>query len=77
MPRVAVIIPCFNDGLDCVHFPAAQPVPRLLKGLPTVVSVHGIQHETFPQHFSFGQRQLLHASYGFAVRRSGNRGSGP
>jgi glycosyltransferase involved in cell wall biosynthesis len=57
-------------ALDCVHFPASQAVPRLPRGLPTVVSIHDIQHETFPHHFSFSERYFLHATYGFAVRSS-------
>lgn len=56
--------------LDCVHFPASQAIPRLPKGLPTVVSIHDIQHDTFPSHFGFAERRFLHATYSFAVRRS-------
>jgi glycosyltransferase involved in cell wall biosynthesis len=57
-------------SLDCVHFPASQAVPRLPKGLPTIISIADIQHETFPQHFGFAERRFLHTTYGFAVRHS-------
>jgi glycosyltransferase involved in cell wall biosynthesis len=52
------------EGLDLVHYPLTIALPRL--GLPTVVTVHDLQHLDLPQLFGRAER---------AFRRRAHEGS--
>ena len=55
-------------GLDVMHCPLN--VAPLFPGAPTVVTVHDIAYERFPEHYPRGQRQYLSAMTRISTRRA-------
>jgi len=55
-------------GIDVVHFPFTVPVPRL--GVPSVVTLHDVQHLDLPQLFSRGERLYRRVAYDRAARHA-------
>lgn len=48
-------------GLDVLHRPVTVPVPRL--SVPTVTTLHDVQHHELPGNFGIGERLLRRAAY--------------
>jgi glycosyltransferase involved in cell wall biosynthesis len=58
----------FRDKLDVLFIPA-HTLPVLRRpGLPTVVTIHGLEYEYLPEHYRFPQRIYLTWSTRYAVR---------
>jgi len=55
-------------GLDVVHYPLTTPIPPL--DLPTVVTLHDVQHLDLPQLFGRGERLFRRVFYDRASRRA-------
>lgn len=55
-------------GIDAVHYPLTVPVPRLR--LPTVVTLHDLQHRDLPGHFGAATRAFRAVAYDRAARRA-------
>jgi glycosyltransferase involved in cell wall biosynthesis len=55
-------------GIDVVHYPFTVPVPRL--PLPSVVTVHDLQHLDLPNLFSRQRRLYRRVAYDRAARRA-------
>lgn len=55
-------------GIDAVHYPLTVPVPRLR--LPTVITLHDLQHRDLPAHFGSGTRAFRALAYDRAARRA-------
>jgi glycosyltransferase involved in cell wall biosynthesis len=53
-------------GLDCVHYPLTVPVPRTR--VPTVLTLHDLQHRDLPELFSAGERAWRRVAYDRAAR---------
>ena len=53
-------------GLDVVHYPFTVPVPRL--ALPSVLTLHDLQHRDLPQLVSRGRRAFRRVAYDRASR---------
>ena len=56
------------EAIDVVHYPVTVPVPPL--DLPTVVTLHDVQHLDLPQLFSRGERLFRRVAYDRASRRA-------
>jgi glycosyltransferase involved in cell wall biosynthesis len=54
-------------GLDVVHYPLTVPVPAV-RGLPTVVTLHDVQHLELPEFFSRTERAYRRWAYDGAAR---------
>jgi glycosyltransferase involved in cell wall biosynthesis len=54
--------------LDVLHYPLTVPVPR--SGVPTVVTLHDLQHHDLPELFSRSRRAFRRVSYDRAARRA-------
>jgi glycosyltransferase involved in cell wall biosynthesis len=57
-----------RTGLDVMHCPLN--VAPLFPGAPTVVTVHDIAYERFPEHYPTGQRHYLSAMTRISARRA-------
>ena len=55
-------------GLDVVHYPLTTPVPPL--DVPTVVTLHDVQHLDLPRLFGHGERLFRRLFYDRASRRA-------
>lgn len=55
-------------GVEVVHYPLTVPLPRL--GVPTVVTLHDVQHLDLPDNFSRGERVFRRLGYDRAARRA-------
>ena len=55
-------------GMDVVHYPFTVPVPQL--PLPSVVTLHDLQHLDLPHLFSWQTRVYRRAAYDRAARRA-------
>ena len=55
-------------GIDVVHYPLTVPVPPL--DVPSVVTLHDVQHLDLPQLFSRGERLFRRVFYDRASRRA-------
>jgi glycosyltransferase involved in cell wall biosynthesis len=58
----------FSPELDVVHYPLTLMVPAMR--LPSVVTVHDMQHRDMPEHFSRGERLWRRHFYESAARRA-------
>ena len=58
----------FPASLDLVHYPVAVPVPRTK--LPTVVTLHDVQHRELPHLFSRAARAYRAVFYDAAARHA-------
>lgn len=56
------------DGLDLVHYPLTIELPRL--GLPSVVTLHDVQHLELPRLFSRAERLFRGHAYDESARRA-------
>jgi glycosyltransferase involved in cell wall biosynthesis len=56
-------------GIDVVHYPLTVPVPRL--DVPSIVTLHDVQHLDLPQLFGRGERLFRRFAYDRASRRAG------
>jgi glycosyltransferase involved in cell wall biosynthesis len=54
-------------GLDVVHFPVTVPIPRLA-GVPSVVTIHDLQHHELPELFSRAELAYRRWAYDDAAR---------
>lgn len=57
------------DSLAAVHFPLTVMLPPPA-GVPAAVTVHDLQHETFPEFFSAPERAYRRVVYGRSIRSS-------
>ncbi|HKP17938.1 MAG TPA: glycosyltransferase family 1 protein [Gaiellaceae bacterium] len=57
------------DGLAGVHFPVGVMLPRV-DSVPAATTLHDLQHEEFPQFFSWSQRAYRRRVYGWTIERS-------
>lgn len=55
-------------GVDVVHYPFTVPVPTL--PVPTVVTLHDVQHLDLPRMFSRAERAFRKLAYDRAARRA-------
>jgi glycosyltransferase involved in cell wall biosynthesis len=55
-----------TEGLDLVHYPVTVPLPRTR--LPTVVTVHDLQHQDLPEAFGTAERLWRRWAYDRAAR---------
>ncbi|HXG75214.1 MAG TPA: glycosyltransferase family 1 protein [Gaiellaceae bacterium] len=55
-------------GMDVVHYPLTVPVPRVR--VPTVVTLHDVQHRDLPEHSSRTTRLYRALAYDRAARRA-------
>jgi glycosyltransferase involved in cell wall biosynthesis len=53
-------------GLDVIHLPLTVPIPRT--PVPTVVTIHDLQHLELPEFFSRGERLFRRWAYDGAAR---------
>jgi glycosyltransferase involved in cell wall biosynthesis len=58
-----------ESGVDVIHYPDSTINPPSVK-LPCVLTVHDIQHEYFPRHFSLKTRLLRKLTYGPSMRKA-------
>jgi glycosyltransferase involved in cell wall biosynthesis len=56
-------------GLTAVHFPVGVMLPRV-DSLPAATTLHDLQHEEFPEFFSWGRRAYRRRVYGWTIERS-------
>ncbi|MGI9658198.1 MAG: glycosyltransferase family 4 protein [Gaiellaceae bacterium] len=56
-------------GLRAMHFPLTTEVPRL-QGIPTIVTVHDLQHLVLPAFFSRAERMYRRLIYAPSIRRA-------
>lgn len=54
--------------IDVVHYPFTVPMPRL--ALPSVVTLHDVQHLDLPEMFSWPTRAFRHLAYDRAAQRA-------
>jgi len=69
MTRAALVPGSLRDrfaDIDVVHYPLTVPVPRL--DLPSVVTLHDVQHLDIPELFSRGERRFRNLAYDRASR---------
>ncbi len=59
------------DGLDLVHYPLTIAVPKL--SIPSVVTIHDLQHLELPQLFSRSERLFRRRAYEGSARHGGDR----
>lgn len=58
------------DGtFDVIHYPFTVPLPRL-PDMPSVVSLHDVQHVELPKMFSLAERTYRRLAYGAAAKRA-------
>jgi len=55
--------------VDVLHHPVTVPIPRM-PGVPTVTTVHDLQHRELPGFFSRGERLFRRWAYEGAARRA-------
>lgn len=60
--------PRFSEEVDVVHFPLTFAVPSV--SLPSVLSLHDVQHHDLPQHFSRADRLWRRTFYDLPARRA-------
>jgi glycosyltransferase involved in cell wall biosynthesis len=66
--RPGPIMRQFASEVSVVHYPLTLGVPRT--DLPTVVSLHDVQHHDLPHHFSAGSRLARRVLYDAPARRA-------
>lgn len=62
----ATVLRAVPDELDVMHFPLTVPLPRTT--LPSVVTLHDVQHHDLPVFFSPAQRAWRRLTYDRAAR---------
>lgn len=55
--------PVVTDGLDLIHYPVSVGLPKPKCEIPTVVSLHDVQHHVKPEFFSAAQRMYRSVAY--------------